>query len=90
MKEQIILGIDPGSRCTGYAIICVKGDQFEAVDHGFFRCVKDTLGERLYYTYEQLSLIIERYKPDQAAVEQVFTSHNPQSASNSAKHEGRF
>lgn len=80
MKEHIILGIDPGSRCTGYAVICTKGGQLKALAHGFIRPAMEPLPERLFYMYDQLSLVIEQYKPEQAAVEQVFTSHNPQSA----------
>lgn len=78
--EKIILGIDPGSRCTGYAVISAIGDQLKPVHHGFISCTQESLADRLFQIYDRLSQVIQEHQPQQAAVEQVFTAHNAQSA----------
>lgn len=78
--KRIIMGIDPGSRCTGYGIIWTDKAQQGLVVHGFIRCEQEHLSERLYYIHEQLSDIIMQYQPHESAIEQVFTCKNPQSA----------
>ena len=76
-----ILGIDPGSRTTGYGIIDRAGSSLGFVTCGTIRTkgVND-IGSRLLLIYEGLYGVIERYAPDVAAVEDVFLSHNPSSA----------
>ena len=76
-----VLGIDPGSRITGYGIIQKQGNRLLHIDNGAI--FTDAAGEfplRLHRIYEALSEIIDRYRPDAMAVEQVFFSNNVQSA----------
>jgi crossover junction endodeoxyribonuclease RuvC len=76
-----ILGIDPGSRITGYGIIQKQGNRLLHVDNGAI--FTDSAGDfplRLHRIFTGLSEIIERYRPDAMAVEQVFLSNNVQSA----------
>ena len=75
-----ILGVDPGSRITGFGLIDLSGSQFSMIDSGTIRCVQTTFAERLYYVYQRLTAIIEQYMPTEAAVEQVFTKINPGTA----------
>jgi crossover junction endodeoxyribonuclease RuvC len=79
-SKRIIIGIDPGSRCTGYGLIWMDKSQYGAIDYGFIRCQQATLGQRLYHIYQQLSEKISQHQPHEAAIEQVFTCINPQSA----------
>jgi len=78
---MIILGIDPGSRITGYGIIEKNGNRLLHVDNGaiFTDAAKD-FPLRLQRIYRGLTEIIDRVSPDVVAVEQVFFAKNVQSA----------
>jgi crossover junction endodeoxyribonuclease RuvC len=76
-----VLGIDPGSRITGYGIVEKQGNRLVHVDNGaiFTDCAADFAG-RLKCIFEGLTEIIIQYHPDQVAVENIFFSTNVQSA----------
>lgn len=76
----LILGIDPGSRVTGYGLINSVGNRLEYVACGCIRTETDPLPERLKSIYQGLSEIIERYEPRQVAIEEVFMGRNAASA----------
>ena len=78
---MIVLGIDPGSRITGYGIIRKDGNRLIHVDNGaiFTDAAKD-FPLRLHRIFSGLVEVIERYRPDAVAVEQIFFSNNVQSA----------
>lgn len=80
MDHTIILGIDPGSRCTGYGLITAQGTTFDCVTYGEIRTDASQGNARLQKIDEELRKIIAHYQPHEAAVEQVFTFHNHQSA----------
>lgn len=75
-----ILGIDPGLRMTGFGLIDMQGQKLRYIASG---CIKSDsnqrLPERLHTLYAGITEIIGTYKPDIAAVEQVFSNVNPQS-----------
>lgn len=76
-----ILGIDPGSRLTGYGVIDMDGQRAVHVAGGCLRVAAlGSLGERLHAIYEGVSGIINRYHPEEMAVEMVFMSRNADSA----------
>ncbi len=75
-----ILGIDPGSRATGYGVIEKCGHQIGFVACGTIRTTYSDLGMRLLDIYEGLRAVIDRHQPEVAAVEQVFMAVNPASA----------
>jgi crossover junction endodeoxyribonuclease RuvC len=76
-----ILGIDPGSKATGYGFIEQQGNRLLHIDNGaIFTQSKDALAIRLQKIYQQLSELIDRHQPDAVAVEQVFMARNPASA----------
>lgn len=79
-QKRIILGIDPGSRFTGYGIIWTCGSQQGLVTHGFIACKQAELHQRLYHIHAELAKVIAQHQPDEAAIEQVFTCMNHQSA----------
>lgn len=76
-----ILGIDPGSKTTGYGFIEQRGNRLVHLDNGaIFTRSSDALAERLQKIYRQLEAIIAEHQPDAVAVEQVFMARNPASA----------
>lgn len=77
---SLILGIDPGSRKTGFGIINTVAGRHEYVASGVIRLTDDSLPERLKVIYHSLCEVIEEYCPQQAAIEQVFMAKNAGSA----------
>ena len=79
-KPLRILGIDPGSRITGFGIIDVVGREHFYVASGCIKTIPgDELAGRIGIIVENIGEIIACYKPQQAAVEQVFVNVNPAS-----------
>ncbi|MAC45340.1 crossover junction endodeoxyribonuclease RuvC [Oceanospirillum beijerinckii] len=76
----IILGIDPGSRKTGYGVIRLEGHKIHYIASGFIRITGDTLADKLQQVYAGVSEVIAQYRPEQFAIEQVFMSKNADSA----------
>lgn len=76
-----ILGIDPGSRITGYGLIRKEGNRLIHVDNGaiFTDSAADFPG-RLLQIYTGLCDIINRHAPDVVSVEDIFFANNVQSA----------
>jgi len=75
-----ILGIDPGSRITGYGVIDVEGNQSRYVTSGCIRISSDDWGQRLGTIFAELGCIIREFMPHEFAVEQVFMHRNADSA----------
>ena len=77
-----ILGIDPGSQSTGLGIVDIKEDRTPALC--YYGCIKTSknksLPHRLKQIYTGLADIIQRYKPDHVAVEDIFYSDNVKTA----------
>lgn len=76
----VILGIDPGSRKTGFGVIRISGAQTEYLTSGVIRLPDQPLPERLTVIFDSLSQIVSQYRPQQASVEQVFMAKNAASA----------
>ncbi|MEN0038857.1 MAG: crossover junction endodeoxyribonuclease RuvC, partial [Cellvibrio sp.] len=65
----LILGIDPGSRKTGFGIINVVGSKYEYVTSGVIRMKDaDELPARLKVIFDSLTQIIEQYCPQDMAI----------------------
>lgn len=75
-----ILGIDPGSRFTGYGIIELKAGRSIWVNSGCIRVTGDNLAEKLCIISESLNTLLDEYQPDEMAIEKVFVSRNIDSA----------
>src|SRR5690348_90225 len=76
-----ILGVDPGSRVTGYGCVRWGGRQAFHVDDGILRLETGRgagvpMEERLKALFEGLNSVIERWKPEVLAVEKVFLHRN--------------
>lgn len=79
--ELRILGIDPGSRITGWGIIGVSGSELRCIDHGIIKLPgKAPLADRLVILFEEMLSLIERTGPAEAAVEEVYVAKNARSA----------
>jgi crossover junction endodeoxyribonuclease RuvC len=78
---MLILGIDPGSRITGYGLIRKEGNRLVHIDNGaiFTDAAVDFPG-RLKRIFDGLSTVIERYQPEAVAIEDIFFANNVQSA----------
>jgi crossover junction endodeoxyribonuclease RuvC len=80
-ESMRILGIDPGSRATGYAVITKKANQLYYVTCGVIRLgAKYTFNDRLKMIFDGLCEVIEIHKPTVAGVEDVFVAANPRTA----------
>ena len=75
-----ILGIDPGSRLTGFGILDLSGDEAVYVASGTVASVNGSFPERLRSIYESLGEIVAEYAPDVVAIESVFVAKNAGSA----------
>ena len=77
---MIIIGIDPGSRVTGYSIVRIEANQKEVLlDFGVIKQKKDDHHLRLLDIYTRVTELIEKHKPDACAVEMPVYGKNPQS-----------
>ena len=76
-----ILGIDPGLIKTGFGIIDINNENLNLVDCGIIKPkTKDKLEKRLLTIFEDISTIINTYKPTIICIEEVFYGKNFKSA----------
>jgi crossover junction endodeoxyribonuclease RuvC len=75
-----ILGIDPGSRVTGYGVVDADGPHSVYVASGSIRIAAGGFPDRLRTIFEGLRTVVQTHRPDEVAVEQVFVSRNADSA----------
>lgn len=77
---QTFLGIDPGSRITGYGVLRIDNGEVRHVDHGRIRAKSGERGARLIEIYQRVSEVLAEHKPHAVAMEEVFMAKNPTSA----------
>jgi crossover junction endodeoxyribonuclease RuvC len=81
---MIVLGVDPGSRTTGYGVVSLQGDRLRCVDCGAIATAKKGklpgIAERLAIIYRELEALIRRVSPEVVVVEEVFYAANFKSA----------
>jgi crossover junction endodeoxyribonuclease RuvC len=75
-----ILGIDPGSRITGYGIIEESPRGYSYIASGSIRAKADYFPDRLKQIFDGILEIVDLYQPEQMAIEQVFMHKNADSA----------
>lgn len=78
--ERRILGIDPGSRLTGFGVVDFAGDKPSYVASGTIKSVDGSFPDRLRQIFETVGTIVEEYRPDIVSVESVFMHKNAGSA----------
>ena len=76
-----IMGIDPGSQCTGFGIVEEKAGKLVSIYWGAIRSkTKQSFPERLKIIYQALIEVIQEFSPDEVAVEDLFFASNAKSA----------
>jgi crossover junction endodeoxyribonuclease RuvC len=75
-----IIGVDPGSRITGYGVIDSDGVNSRHITHGTLRLQGEALPPRLGQIFAGIGQIIDEFQPSVMAIEQVFVAKNPASA----------
>lgn len=74
---MIILGIDPGIAIVGWGVLDYQGSKFKVIDFGSIQTPSTMNTEdRLCAVYDALASIIEKYKPEQMAIEELFWNTN--------------
>ena len=76
----IILGIDPGSRITGYGIIASDGRAYHHIASGSIKVITGDFCRQLQQIFIKLVALVDEYHPEEAAIEQVFVHANINSA----------
>lgn len=76
----VILGIDPGSRFTGFGVIKVENKKAYFLTAGVIPLKNKTLADKLQQIFDSLTTCIETYHPNEAAYESLFMHKNAQSA----------
>lgn len=77
---MIILGIDPGTTRIGYGLIELKGSSAHCLSYGIIDNTGKDRSFSLQHTEEEISKLIEKYRPDAAAIEKLFFANNQKTA----------
>ena len=77
---MIILGIDPGSRITGFGIIDNQASRIDYIDSGHIKVSGDSLPQRLGFIFAAVDDVIRRHQAQQMSIENVFMARNADSA----------
>jgi crossover junction endodeoxyribonuclease RuvC len=81
VKKYVVLGIDPGTRITGYGIIREENSRHEPIDFGCIRPPPHlALPKRYAFLFSGIKELIVAHRPDAVAVESQFVYKNPKSA----------
>jgi len=78
---MIILGIDPGFAITGYGVIDYTGNKFKVLEYGVVNTKAGELfSDRLLSIDKTIGDIVEQYRPDAMAIEELFFNNNAKTA----------
>lgn len=80
MTKRRILGIDPGSRLTGFGVVDFNGDSAVYVASGTVKSIDGAFADRLRQIFESIGNIIDEFRPDIVSIESVFMHKNAGSA----------
>ncbi|MDR1101905.1 MAG: crossover junction endodeoxyribonuclease RuvC [Clostridiales bacterium] len=84
-----ILGIDPGIAIVGFGVVDYTGGKFHVADYGQVTSpAKMPVPARLKLVFDDISYVIEKYKPDEVAIEELFFNTNQKTAINVAMARG--
>jgi crossover junction endodeoxyribonuclease RuvC len=75
-----VLGIDPGSQCTGFGVLDATGPRLVYVASGVIRTPHGEFAARLCEIFRCVRTIVAQYQPQEIAIERVFVNRNPDSA----------
>ena len=77
--SQIVIGIDPGSRFTGYGVVRMEGSSVHYLGSGCIKTGSGDLASKLKIIYDGVFSLVEQFNPTAMAVEETFLSKNVQS-----------
>jgi crossover junction endodeoxyribonuclease RuvC len=77
---MVILGIDPGSRITGFGVIKIQDNKMYYVASGCIRITEEDTADRLKQIQDGINEVISIYGPTESAIEQIFMFQNPGAA----------
>jgi crossover junction endodeoxyribonuclease RuvC len=77
---MIILGIDPGSRITGFGLIDNQANRIDYIDSGNIKVSGDSLPQRLGFIFAAVDEVIRQHQPEHMSIENVFMARNADSA----------
>ena len=78
---MVILGIDPGLAIVGWGVVDYRGNQFKTLGYGSITTPKqESTEQRLSRIYDDMNVILDRYKPEAMAVEELFFNTNQTTA----------
>jgi crossover junction endodeoxyribonuclease RuvC len=80
LRPARILGLDPGSRATGYGVVDVGRGEPRYVASGAIRAGGSDFPARLKTIFAGVAALVAEYRPDEIAIERVFVNRNPDSA----------
>ena len=75
-----VLGIDPGSQCTGFGVLDATGPRLTYVASGVIRTPHGEFAARLCEIFRCMRTVVAQYRPQEIAIERVFVNRNPDSA----------
>jgi crossover junction endodeoxyribonuclease RuvC len=79
--SKLILGIDPGTRITGFGLVRASGSEIQHVTHGIVQMTPTAaFPERIFELGEALGQILAKYRPDIVVIEKIFMGKNADSA----------
>ena len=86
---MIIIGIDPGYAITGFSVVEYTGNHFKLIDSGAIQTKAGIpLPIRLAKIYDDMNMLVDKYKPDAIAIEELFFNTNTTTAINVAQGRG--
>ena len=74
---MVILGIDPGTRNMGYALISLENGKISLIEAGLIKMKAENLQFQIPQMVEALENIFKNHKIDEVALEDIFYAHNP-------------
>lgn len=78
---MIIIGIDPGYAITGFGVLEYEGNHFKLIESGSIQTKAGIpLPTRIAKIYDDMNALIEKYKPDAIAIEELFFNRNTTTA----------
>ena len=83
-----ILGIDPGTRNMGYAIIALEKGKISLVEAGLIKMKAENLQFQMPQMVEALEILFQKYSIDEVAMEDIFYAHNPKTTIKLAQFRG--
>ncbi|MFO8088509.1 MAG: crossover junction endodeoxyribonuclease RuvC [Desulfatiglandaceae bacterium] len=78
---MLVLGVDPGSRITGFGLVRFEKNHLQCIDYGHIASSGSiAFYRRIHAIFEQMTSLMDRYQPDQMAIEDIFYAKNVKSS----------